>query len=147
MIPLKIRLLVSLILLVDCVSGQQNLQPENAQWLRQCDSILTLSEAQHQSILQILLHFQLKSADWENKKLENNRSDRDPLEWEKTDLQLQIEKKEMRQQKEDQIIALLSAPQIEIYHQSIAPQKPSVLHMGLKHDRANCIVCVKPPSP
>lgn len=93
MIPLKIRLLVSLILLVDCVSGQQNLQPENAQWLRQCDSILTLSEAQHQSILQILLHFQLKSAEWENKKLENNRSDRDPLEWEKTDLQLQIEKK------------------------------------------------------
>jgi len=147
MSPLKISLSLLLFFWVHCVLGQQNIQPEQAQWLQQCDSILSLNEAQHQSILKILIDFQVKAADWENRKLDNNRSDRDPIEWEKTDLQLQAEKKEMRQQKEDQIIALLSAPQIEIYHQSIAPQKPSVLHMGLKHDRANCIVCVKPPSP
>jgi hypothetical protein len=147
MSPLKIRLSLLLVLCIHCVLGQQNLQPEQAQWLQQCDSILTLSEAQHQSILQILIDFQAKATEWENRKLDNNRSDRDPIEWEKTDLQLQAEKKEMRKQKEDQIIAVLSPPQIEIYHQSIAPQKPSVLHMGLKHDRANCIVCVKPTSP
>ena len=139
--------MVGMVLQTTFLFSQNELQPEHVLWLSRCDSILTLNDQQNLSIYSILLDFQLKLQNWELRKKENNQSDIGPAEWEKNDIRLQAEKKEIRQQKEDQIIALLNEQQKEKYYLTIAPNKPSVLHMGLKHDRANCIVCVKPPSP
>lgn len=52
-------------------------------------------------------------------------------------------KKNIRQNRESNLLLLLTADQSKIYFEKIKPSKPSVLHMGMNHDRINCNVCVK----
>jgi hypothetical protein len=123
------------------------LNSENNRWLSQCDSLLQLQPSQKQNLTQILLQFQSDIARWEKRKQEMATSQLSNDEWEKQDAQLQSERKELRNRKEESIIQSLDENQKQIYYSKISPAKPSVLHMGLKHDRANCTICVKPPSP
>lgn len=52
-------------------------------------------------------------------------------------------KKNIRQNRESNLLLLLTPDQSKIYFEKIKPSKPSVLHMGMNHDRINCNVCVK----
>jgi hypothetical protein len=51
-------------------------------------------------------------------------------------------KKTLKETRELNIVLLLTPDQKKIYDEQIRPQKPSVLHMGMNHDRANCNICL-----
>ena len=52
------------------------------------------------------------------------------------------QKKDVRDQRELEFLALLTEAQRATYEERIKPQKPQVLHFGI-HDRAKCNVCNK----
>lgn len=58
--------------------------------------------------------------------------------------ELHAKKKAIKNQRETDLLVILSEDQKKIYHEKIKPSKPAVLHMGINHDRVNCNVCVKP---
>ena len=130
-----------------CVAQKVDLSKENSAWLNRCDSLLNLGEDQYKGIYLILFDFQQIAEEWELRKNQNNQAPISEMEWEKNDIRLQAEKKEWRQKKEDRIIALLDEKQRIQFYNIISPSKPNVLHMGVNHDRATCIICVKPPTP
>lgn len=54
---------------------------------------------------------------------------------------LQQKKKDLKQDRELGLATLLSGEQNKSYQSTIKPVKPNVLHFGVNHDRAACIVC------
>ncbi|MEN9638829.1 MAG: hypothetical protein RLZZ262_697 [Bacteroidota bacterium] len=58
--------------------------------------------------------------------------------------ELRAEKKSLKEDRDLSIQSLLTAEQQTIYLSKVVPAKPAVLHMGTNHDRASCVVCVKP---
>ncbi len=51
-------------------------------------------------------------------------------------------KKTIRDSRDLSVELLLTDEQKKIYREKIKPAKPSVIHMGMNHDRANCNVCI-----
>ncbi len=51
-------------------------------------------------------------------------------------------KKTIRDSRDLSIELLLTDEQKKIYKEKIKPSKPSVIHMGMNHDRSNCNVCI-----
>jgi len=51
-------------------------------------------------------------------------------------------KKTIRESRDFSMMLLLNEEQKRIYSEKIKPAKPSVIHMGMNHDRANCNVCI-----
>jgi Mg2+ and Co2+ transporter CorA len=51
------------------------------------------------------------------------------------------QKKDIREVRDLEIALLLSPEQRIVYEEKIKIKKPSVLHFGMNHDRANCNVC------
>jgi hypothetical protein len=65
------------------------------------------------------------------------------------DEEKRMRQNEIRKQKKDAtegrdmaIAFLLDDRQRRIFNEQVKPSKPTVLHMGMNHDRANCNVCV-----
>ncbi|MEZ4800657.1 MAG: hypothetical protein R2809_12965 [Flavobacteriales bacterium] len=56
-------------------------------------------------------------------------------------LNLNQKKKDMRESRDLAIQYILTSEQKVIYSEKIKPNKPSVLHFGMNHDRASCGVC------
>ena len=52
-------------------------------------------------------------------------------------------KKSIKQDRENSLLRILSDQQSKAYFEKIKPSRPTVLHMGINHDRVNCNVCVK----
>ncbi len=55
---------------------------------------------------------------------------------------LRERKKSIKESRELSIRLLLTAEQLTAYDDKIKPGKPSVIHMGINHDRSNCNVCI-----
>lgn len=51
------------------------------------------------------------------------------------------QKKDIRELRDLEISLLLTPDQRVVYEEKIKIKKPSVLHFGMNHDRANCNVC------
>ncbi|MBL7941237.1 MAG: hypothetical protein JNM00_00625 [Flavobacteriales bacterium] len=52
-------------------------------------------------------------------------------------------KKEFKSKRDDSVRSLLTPEQQVVYDEKIKPATPAVLHFGMSHDRANCVICVK----
>jgi hypothetical protein len=142
-------ILLSLILLVNhgfCLS-QINSAESLEQWLNKLDSVLTLTENQRIAIEGIYLKSEVERSSIELSLLELQREPMDPMEWEIKDNALRKKKKDLSKEREEKILAELNTEQQNIYIAKVSPNKPQVLHMGLKHDKINCNICVKPSTP
>ncbi len=142
-------ILLSLILLVNhgfCLS-QINSAESLEQWLNKLDSVLTLTENQRIALEGIYLKCEVEKSSIELSLLELQREPMDPMEWEIKDNALRKKKKDLSKEREERILAELNTEQQNIYIAKVSPNKPQVLHMGLKHDKINCNICVKPSTP
>ncbi|MEY3599051.1 MAG: hypothetical protein RL521_1473 [Bacteroidota bacterium] len=142
-------ILLSLILLVNhgfCLS-QINSAESLEQWLNKLDSLLTLTENQRIALEGIYLKCEVERSSIELSLLELQREPMDPMEWEIKDNALRKKKKDLSKEREERILAELNTEQQNIYIAKVSPNKPQVLHMGLKHDKINCNICVKPSTP
>ncbi len=141
--------LLSLIFLTQhliCMS--QNALPETAeQWISRMDSVLTLTEDQKIKLEGIYLFYELERSSIELSLAELQTESMDPMDWEIKDNSLRMRRKSMIKEREERILQELSSEQQKVYLERIAPNKPQVLHMGLKHDKINCTICVKPSTP
>lgn len=142
-------LLFSLIVLTQhfiCMS--QNVLPETAEhWVSRLDSLLILTEDQKVKLEGIYLFYELERNSIELSLAELQTEPMDPIEWEIKDNSLRMRRKSMSKEREERILQELSSEQQKVYLERIAPNKPQVLHMGLKHDKINCNICVKPSTP
>ncbi len=142
-------LLFSLFFLTQHLIGlSQNALPETAaQWLSRMDSVLTLTEDQKIKLEGIYLQYEVERSSIELSLMELQREPMDPMEWEIKDNALRKKKKDLSKEREEKILAELNTEQQNIYIAKVSPNKPQVLHMGLKHDKINCNICVKPSTP
>ena len=142
-------LLLSLIFLTQhliCMS--QNVLPETAEhWVSRLDSLLILTEDQKVKLEGIYLFYELERNSIELSLAELQTEPMDPMEWEIKDNSLRMRRKSLSKEREERILQELSSEQQKVYLERIAPNKPQVLHMGLKHDKINCNICVKPSTP
>jgi hypothetical protein len=129
-----------------CVA-QKNPQEPVQLWLSQLDSLLSLTQEQEVKLEGVFLFYELERASIELSILQLNDTLMDPSEWEIKDNALRMKRKNINKEREEKILAELNENQRTIYLNSIAPNKPQVLHMGLKHDKINCTICVKPSTP
>ncbi len=116
-------------------------------WLNTMDSLLTLTENQRVVLEGIYLKYEVERASIELLMMELSREPMDPMEWEIKDNALRKKKKDLSKEREEKIMAELGIEQQNIYINKVSPNKPQVLHMGIKHDKINCTVCVKPSTP
>jgi len=117
------------------------------QWLNKLDSVLTFTENQRIALEGIYLKCEVERSSIELSLLELQREPMDPMEWEIKDNALRKKKKDLSKEREEKILAELNTEQQNIYIAKVSPNKPQVLHMGLKHDKINCNICVKPSTP
>ena len=129
-----------------CVS-QKNPQELVHLWLSQLDSLLVLSDDQKVKLEGVFLFYEMERTSIELSILQLSDTPMDPAEWEIKDNALRMRRKNINKEREEKILAELNERQQNIYINSIAPNKPQVLHMGLKHDKINCTICVKPSTP
>jgi hypothetical protein len=106
-----------------------------------------LTENQRIAIEGIYLKSEVERSSIELSLLELQREPMDPMEWEIKDNALRKKKKDLSKEREENILAELNTEQQNIYIAKVSPNKPQVLHMGLKHDKINCNICVKPSTP
>jgi ABC-type sugar transport system ATPase subunit len=126
----------------------QNALPETAEhWVSRLDSLLILTEDQKVKLEGIYLFYELERNSIELSLAELQTEPMDPMEWEIKDNSLRMRRKSMSKEREERILQELSSEQQKVYLERIAPNKPQVLHMGLKHDKINCNICVKPSTP
>ena len=126
----------------------QNALPETAeQWISRMDSLLTLTEDQKIKLEGIYLFYEVERSSIELSLAQLQTEPMDPIQWEIKDNSLRMRRKSMSKEREERILQELSSEQQKVYLERIAPNKPQVLHMGLKHDKINCNVCVKPSTP
>lgn len=126
----------------------QNVLPETAEhWVSRLDSLLILTEDQKVKLEGIYLFYELERNSIELSLAELQTEPMDPIEWEIKDNSLRMRRKSMSKEREERILQELSSEQQKVYLERIAPNKPQVLHMGLKHDKINCNICVKPSTP
>ena len=116
-------------------------------WLNRMDSLLSLTENQRIALEGIYLKCEVERSSIELSLLELQREPMDPMEWEIKDNALRKKKKDLSKEREERILAELNTEQQNIYIAKVSPNKPQVLHMGLKHDKINCNICVKPSTP
>jgi phosphopentomutase len=116
-------------------------------WLNSMDSLLSLTENQRIALEGIYLKCEVERSSIELSLLELQREPMDPMEWEIKDNALRKKKKDLSKEREEKILAELNTEQQNIYIAKVSPNKPQVLHMGLKHDKINCNICVKPSTP
>jgi hypothetical protein len=129
-----------------CVA-QKNPQEPVHLWLSQLDSLLVLSDDQKVKLEGVFLFYEMERTSIELSILQLSDTPMDPAEWEIKDNALRMRRKNINKEREEKILAELNERQQNIYINSIAPNKPQVLHMGLKHDKINCTICVKPSTP
>lgn len=129
-----------------CVA-QKNPQEPVHLWLNQLDSLLALSDDQKVKLEGVFLFYEMERTSIELSILQLSDTPMDPAEWEIKDNALRMRRKNINKEREEKILAELNERQQNIYINSIAPNKPQVLHMGLKHDKINCTICVKPSTP
>ncbi len=144
---MKGKILVSFcLLLTTAICGQTvNLSPSTQRWIHKADSILQLDAAQRNQVIQIWMKFENQQQLLDQRKQANSQNAQlQPDQWEKEDAAISAEKKENKRLRDEQLDALLTEEQRIIYQQQIAPNRSPVSHMGVKHDRANCNICVKP---
>lgn len=55
--------------------------------------------------------------------------------------ELYLKKKECRDMRDMTVRMIMTPDQQQIFDREIRPSKPSVLHFGVKHERATCPVC------
>jgi hypothetical protein len=126
----------------------QNALPETAeQWVSRMDSLLTLTEDQKIKLEGIYLFYEVERSSIELSLAQLQTEPMDPMEWEIKDNSLRIRRKSMSKEREERILQELSTEQQKVYLERIAPNKPQVLHMGIKHDKINCNICLKPSTP
>ncbi len=127
--------------------AQKNPQEPVHLWLNQLDSLLALSDDQKVKLEGVFLFYEMERTSIELSILQLSDTPMDPAEWEIKDNALRMRRKNINKEREEKILAELNERQQNIYINSIAPNKPQVLHMGLKHDKINCTICVKPSTP
>jgi hypothetical protein len=127
--------------------AQKNPQEPVHLWLSQLDSLLVLSDDQKVKLEGVFLFYEMERTSIELSILQLSDTPMDPAEWEIKDNALRMRRKNINKEREEKILAELNERQQNIYINSIAPNKPQVLHMGLKHDKINCTICVKPSTP
>ena len=116
-------------------------------WLNTMDSLLSLTENQRIVLEGIYLKYEVERTSIDLSMMELSKEPMDPMEWEIKDNALRKKKKDLSKEREEKIMAELNIDQQNIYIAKVSPNKPQVLHMGLKHDKINCTVCVKPSTP
>ena len=127
------------------LAQQVSLSPSTQRWIHKADSILVLDAHQKEQLILIWQQYESAQQGLELRKQTNSQNSQlNPEQWEKEDAAISSEKKENKRWREEQIELLLTEPQKIVYQQKIAPNRSPVSHMGVKHDRANCNICVKP---
>ena len=116
-------------------------QQEEA-FLMRADTTLHFSDGQREATRKVYLTHQS-----ELNQLQAELDSLEKFETNESMLQLKMnvinqQKKDVRDQRELEFLALLTEAQRATYEERIKPQKPQVLHFGI-HDRAKCNVCNK----
>ncbi len=139
--------MVLIFLMMQSLSFAQTstLSASTQRWIHKTDSLLKLSTYQKDQVTKIWLNYEsaMLALEKEKQDLAQNQS-LSTEQWEMRDAEIGNLKKESKRIREEQLDALWDEKQRIIYQQQIVPSKSPVGHMGIKHDRANCNICVKP---
>jgi len=121
------------------------LSASSQRWVHKVDSLLQLSSYQKEQVIFVWKNYEdkINALEIAKQKLAQNNS-LSPEQWELQESEISAQKKEYKKFREEQLDALWDERQRIIYQELIAPSKSPVGHMGVKHDRANCNICVRP---
>ena len=120
----------------------QTMTAPDSSYLANLKSLLTLTEAQFDTVQTVYLKSQNEISVIDKELRIISRSDLiDSLKAEKS-TQLTLKKKRVREMLELDLLLLLNEDQKKIYAEKIKPAKPDISHFGVMHDRAKCVVCI-----
>ena len=130
------------LLLAVLLTGKASAQ-QTAGFVAQLDSVLVLDGAQREKITAICAETSAEITAIDKTIQALSRSDAEAAEKEKRITEAAERKKAIRDSRDAGIRALLTPEQQRLYDEKVKPARPAVLHFGMNHDRANCVVCVK----
>ena len=136
------RLIILLTLLLSFYkTTAQSLSAQDSSYLSRLHTELSTDSVQKKLIDSVYIDAAetLTSLDSTMKVLEKSDLSEEELNLKILDLNQQ--KKNTREIRDNSIQVLLNDAQRKIYLEKIKPTKPAVLHFGMNHDRANCNVC------
>ncbi len=121
--------------------AQNNLLPQDSSWLRRFHTEIISTELQKPTLDSIYSHytFEMYAVDQQIKNVQQSEQSEESINTEVT--ALNEKRKNLKELRELDLTARLTDAQRKIYFEKIKPAKPSVLHFGMNHDRANCGVC------
>lgn len=122
--------------------GQKHpLLPQDSVYLARLHKELTLSEIQKQPLDSIYAKYTLEiyKIDSAIKSVQQSDSSEEMINNEVS--RLNEERKMKKDLRELDLLSILNEQQKKIYAEKIKPAKPQVLHFGINHDRASCVVC------
>lgn len=134
--------LASLLAFCIAIGASAQLSPADSSYAANLKNELTLADVQVLAIDSILkVHDgEIILLDKETQRIARSSMAQEEKESQQSNVR---EKKKLSKENRDlSIQLLLTSEQRKIYDLKIKPQKPSVLHMGMNHDRANCTVCI-----
>jgi hypothetical protein len=120
----------------------QTTKPLDVQYLLQLKEELVLNDIQFNAMDTLFFQTgeQLSAMDKEIQSL--SRSNLPEEERMSQIRDLNAKKKTIRESRDLTVELMLTPVQLSIYKEKIKPVKPSVIHMGMNHDRSLCNVCV-----
>ncbi|HEY8404025.1 MAG TPA: hypothetical protein VIK71_05395 [Flavobacteriales bacterium] len=140
-----IRTFIPALIFVLCgtsVVMAQTTKPADVQYLLQLKSELALNDLQFNAMDTLFFQTgeQISAID---KEIQNISRSNMPEEERMAQIRdLNAKKKTLRESRDLTVELMLTPQQLAIYKEKIKPAKPSVIHMGMNHDRSQCNVCV-----
>lgn len=119
----------------------QDLLPQDSVYLARFHRELLTTDGQRQKIDSIYIRYaaEIRNIESEMKYIQQSDMPEDSISKKITELnEMKKLKKDLR---ELDMTVLLTDDQKKIFNERIKPSKPQVLHFGINHDRASCVIC------
>jgi hypothetical protein len=120
----------------------QTTKPSDVQYLLQLKSELALNDIQFNAMDTLFFQTseQISAIDKEIQSISRSSLPEEERMAQVRDLN--SKKKTIRESRDFTVELMLMPEQLTIYKEKIKPAKPSVIHMGINHDRSDCNVCI-----
>lgn len=134
-------ILFALAFSMSAAAQQTQLLPQDSVYLARLHKELAIESPQKHKVDSIYIHYttEMYKLDAEIKKVQQSDLSEDSINKEVS--RLNEERKLKKDLRELDLIAVLNEQQKKVYIEKIKPAKPQVLHFGINHDRASCVIC------
>lgn len=134
-------ILIALAFSTSAMAQQNQLLPQDSVYLARLHKELAIESPQKHKVDSIYVHYtvEMYKVDAEIKKVQQSDLSEEAINKEVS--RLNEERKLKKDLRELDVVAVLNEQQKKIYLEKIKPAKPQVLHFGINHDRASCVIC------